>query len=300
MKYYETLGINKEASLDEIKKAYRKLAIKWHPDKNPNNKEESEEKFKTISEAYSVLSDPEKKAVYDFKGDTDFKQNTGFYEEFNAEDIYNTFFGENQFPSRHFNSYQDAYEKGEYDDPLKYKTDFLKEKRKKGESIYYNIKCTLNELFYGKNKEIKVMKSTFGIGEKKKFKIPIKKGWKEGTRITYRNCGNEDDKTLPGDIIFIIKEETEDNWIRINNDLKHTIQLSYYDASHGIDYKIKHVSGHLIPFEITPLKSSKDVIILKNLGMPIKDTDIYGNLIIDFDIQINSNRNWTKSNYDFD
>ena len=62
--YYEVLGLQKGASDDEIKRAFRKLAIKYHPDKNQGNKE-AEEKFKEINEAYQVLSDPEKKANYD-------------------------------------------------------------------------------------------------------------------------------------------------------------------------------------------------------------------------------------------
>ncbi|MBN1224909.1 MAG: DnaJ domain-containing protein, partial [Candidatus Aminicenantes bacterium] len=62
--YYEILGISRNATADEIKKAYRQIALKFHPDKNPGNKE-SEEKFKAAAEAYSVLIDPEKKAVYD-------------------------------------------------------------------------------------------------------------------------------------------------------------------------------------------------------------------------------------------
>ncbi|TPP55703.1 DnaJ like protein subfamily B member 6 [Fasciola gigantica] len=66
--YYEVLCVSRSAGPDEIKKAYRKLALKWHPDKNPSNKEEAEHRFKLISEAYEVLSDPTKRQVYDKYG----------------------------------------------------------------------------------------------------------------------------------------------------------------------------------------------------------------------------------------
>lgn len=79
--YYAVLGIDKTAGADQIKKAYRKLAIKYHPDKNPGDKQ-AEERFKEVTEAYAVLSDPEKKQQYDQFGDT------GFHQRFSQEDIF--------------------------------------------------------------------------------------------------------------------------------------------------------------------------------------------------------------------
>src|SRR5437899_7781508 len=66
--YYEVLGVSRTAALDEIKGAYRKAALKWHPDRNPVNKAEAEVKFRECTEAYSVLSDPQKKQIYDTYG----------------------------------------------------------------------------------------------------------------------------------------------------------------------------------------------------------------------------------------
>ncbi|KAF2610643.1 hypothetical protein F2Q70_00009764, partial [Brassica cretica] len=67
--YYKVLQVDRSAKDDDLKKAYRKLAMKWHPDKNPNTKKEAEAKFKQISEAYDVLSDPQKRAIYDQYGE---------------------------------------------------------------------------------------------------------------------------------------------------------------------------------------------------------------------------------------
>ena len=97
--YYETLGINKGAGADEIKKAYRQMAKKYHPDMNPGNAE-AEQKFKEVNEAYAVLSDPEKKAQYDQYGHAAFDQTSGFgggggfgFGDFDMGDIFSSFFG---------------------------------------------------------------------------------------------------------------------------------------------------------------------------------------------------------------
>ena len=88
--YYKILEINKNSTPEEIRKAYKKLAMKYHPDKNPENPEESEIKFKEISEAYSVLSNPSKKSDYDSFGRTNF-QNFD-YNNFDAFSFFNDFF----------------------------------------------------------------------------------------------------------------------------------------------------------------------------------------------------------------
>lgn len=92
--YYEILGISKEATQDEIKRSYRELAKKWHPDRNPDNREEAETKFKEISEAYEVLHDPDKRRRYDSGGLSESDININF------NDIFSTFgdiFGESWF-----------------------------------------------------------------------------------------------------------------------------------------------------------------------------------------------------------
>ena len=83
--YYQILGLSREATADDIKKAYRKLAMKHHPDKAKGDKKQSEEKFKQISEAYAVLSNPDKKKEYDEFGSQAFRQ------KFSQEDIFRGF-----------------------------------------------------------------------------------------------------------------------------------------------------------------------------------------------------------------
>lgn len=88
--YYEILGVSKTATQEEIKSAYRKLALKYHPDRNPDNKE-AEEKFKAAAEAYQVLSDSEKRKRYDQYGTADTGAGAGFGQEMNMEDIFENF-----------------------------------------------------------------------------------------------------------------------------------------------------------------------------------------------------------------
>lgn len=105
--YYEVLEVSRTSTPDQIKKAYRKLAVKWHPDKNPDNLKEAEERFKEIGEAYTILSDPDKRSHYDrygFEGPD--SSATGFssahtFDFSDANDIFRRFFG-GRDPFAHF------------------------------------------------------------------------------------------------------------------------------------------------------------------------------------------------------
>ncbi|XP_012708621.1 dnaJ homolog subfamily B member 6b isoform X1 [Fundulus heteroclitus] len=102
VEYYQILGVQRNATQEDIKKAYRKLALKWHPDKNPDNKEEAERRFKELSEAYEVLSDENKRSLYDRYGKDGLSGGGNHYDNFshghhftfrNPEDVFREFFG---------------------------------------------------------------------------------------------------------------------------------------------------------------------------------------------------------------
>ena len=162
--YYAILGVDKNASDEEIKKAYRKMAKKWHPDANPNNRKEAEEKFKEVGEAYSTLSDPQKRRMYDQFGSA---AANGNYSGFNGFNGFNGGFG--GFGGGNYTYSTSGFG---FDDVV---DDFVSSifgggfgrssrtsnpnSPRKGNDLRYNVDVTFEEAFTGTHKEIVVNKN---------------------------------------------------------------------------------------------------------------------------------------------
>jgi len=276
MNYYKILNVNKNSNIEEIKKNYKKLALKYHPDRNKTNKESAEEQFKQIAEAYSVLSDPKKRNLYDKYGLNGLKDIPKFNEPYiDPIFVFKTFFGRNNgFP-------ENATFDSSFDTSWKKNI-----KKEKGSTIYYDLNCNLYDIYHGVTKEIKIERQYYDTTEEKIIEINIKKGWKEGTKITFEDIGTENEKQKASDITFIVKEIPYKNWKRNNNDLIYLSKLTLNEAFNGKNLNIMHLNGAELDILIYPIKSSKEYKLLENLGMPIKDTGQYGNLIIEFDINL--------------
>ena len=159
--YYAILGVDKNASDEEIKKAYRKMAKKWHPDANPNNRKEAEEKFKEVGEAYSTLSDPQKRRMYDQFGSAAANGNYSGFNGFNGG--FGGFGGGNYTYSTSGFGFDDVV-----DDFVSsiFGGGFGRSSRtanpnspRKGNDLRYNVDVTFEEAFTGTHKEIVVNKN---------------------------------------------------------------------------------------------------------------------------------------------
>ena len=266
MDYYEILGVNKQSSEEDLKKAYRKLAINWHPDKNPDKKEFAEKKFKEISEAYDILKDKEKRSIYDKFGKEGLQGNAqNFNTNFgnSADDIFKTFFesenifNDNDNVHKTFNTFRlngNNFNRS-YNIPIK---------KRKGSTIEYKLKCTLDELYYGKIKKLKLNRIVNNIRINEVIEIDIQPGWKQGTKLTYENKGNCTLNENPGDVIVIIEEYIHKTFTRNNNDLELKLNINLEDALNGFSRNIKLINGEIKLIKITKIRESEYKYTLKN------------------------------------
>ncbi|XP_042485782.1 dnaJ protein homolog 1-like [Macadamia integrifolia] len=322
--YYKILQVDKNAKDEDLKKAYRKLAMKWHPDKNPNNKKEAEAKFKEISEAYEVLSDPQKRAIYDQYGEEGLKGQVpppGYggaggggpgpqffqrgdgptifrFNPRNADDIFAEFFG---FSSpfggmggggggRMGGS---TFSSGIFGDDLfsSFGEGSMNQVPRKASPIEIRLPCTLEELYKGTTKKMKISREIADASGKtipveEILTINIKPGWKKGTKITFPEKGNEQPNVTPADIVFIIDEKPHDDFTRDGNDLIVTEKIPLVNALTGHTVQLTTLDGRKLTIPINNVIHPKHEEVVLGEGMPIpKDPSKKGNLRIKFDIK---------------
>jgi curved DNA-binding protein len=276
--YYQVLGVDKKATAEEIKKAYRKLAVKWHPDKNPNNKSASEEKFKKISEAYAVLSDPEKRQNYDNFGSAD-QSRQQYSQEDNCrgvdlDEILRSFgFGGSRGGGR--TTFRTGRRGGggggqEYDDP--FSSIFggggghqYANMPQKGQDAEYNLSVSLEESVMGADKKISLqmenriedinVKIPAGISSGKKLRLP-------GKGLAGINGGPN------GDLYLNINVLPHPIFARDGNDLYIEKTIRFTQAALGTTIDVPTLDGTTKRLKIAPGTQNNTKIRMKGFGVP--------------------------------
>lgn len=323
MDYYRVLGVDKNDTDDDLKKAYRKLAMKWHPDKNPQNKKEAEAKFKQISQAYDVLSDSQKKAVYDQYGEeglrvgvlppgaggpgagstyfspgegpTAFRFNTR-----NADDIFAEFFGFSSplggagmgRASRFGNTFTDDIFASSFGEGGGGGGVSMHQSVPRKEApIQQNLSCSLEDLYKGTTKKMKISREVTDASGKRTqveeiLTINNKPGWKKGTKITFQEKGNEQPGVIPADLVFIVDEKPHRVFSRDGNDLIVTQKISLAEALTGSTVHLTTLDGRSLTIPINNVIQPNTEHVVPGEGMPLpKDPSKKGNLRIKFDIK---------------
>ena len=311
--YYEILGLSKGASAAEIKKAYRKKAIEFHPDKNPGDKQ-AEANFKKAAEAYEVLSDPQKKSQYDQFGHSAFESGGFGGGGMNMEDIFSQFgdiFG-SAFGGGGFGGFGQSQSRG------------------KGSNLRIRVQMTLKEIANGAEKKIKVKRKvqapgvrystcntcngrgqvmrvtntilgrmqsaspcpkcngsgqtlsdrpsgsdTNGMIESEEtVSIKIPAGVEEGMQLKVSGKGNEAaGNGISGDLLVLIEEKSDDQFVREGNHLHYDLYISIAEAALGLSKEIKLLEGKVRIKLESGIQSGKT---LRLRGKGISDLNGYG------------------------
>jgi molecular chaperone DnaJ len=269
--YYEMLGVSRNASEEEIKKSYRKLAKKYHPDFNKGSKQ-AEEKFKEISEAYYILSDKTKRAQYDqfgHMGEGGFNQGSYTYTGGDFSKIFEEMFGKKKQTKRHFeggfeNIFEDLF--GDRN-PFRNNVGFDEESiETKGEDFKSNLTISFLEAIQGTEKILTIRKNH----KEEKLKIKIPAGIKNNAVLRLKGKGGFG--RTSGDLLITINITQHKYFVRKDNDIYITVPIKISEAMNGASIKVPTIDKEII-FKIPP--NTKDGQLFRLKGKGIKDGDQY-------------------------
>ena len=273
--YYKALGVSKTATEEEIKKAYRKLAKQYHPDKNPNNKA-AEAKFKEISEAYEVLGDPAKRKHYDSLGN-DWQQTFKRYSS-NPRDFTNT-------PPNY-----DQPEGGGFSDFFKTIFNMFGggatpeqnlNTRTKGKDYETEMQISLEEAYNGSTRILTVFNES--------LRLQVRKGMADGQVLKLKGRGGDSTAGEKGDLFVTVKINPHPIFQRKGDDLHCQLPITIYLALLGGKATVKTLDGD-ISITIPPESEHGKIFRIKNKGMPNYDnTTQYGDLFVTLNVQIPKN-----------
>ncbi|KAL8161540.1 hypothetical protein V2J09_013029 [Rumex salicifolius] len=305
--YYSILKVPRTATEEELRRSYKKLAMRWHPDKHPSGtKQIAETKFKKICEAYDVLSDAQKRQIYDVYGEEGVKSGDfpnvsspsaarggaagGYgakgksfrYDPGDTDDIFEDFFGAG---SENWDGKKTGGAGGAGGGNYSHRT------AKKEAAVETQLACSLEELFKGSKRKMKISRVVLDDSGNPKtveevIGIDIKPGWKKGTRITFPEKGNQGPGSIPGDLTFVIDEKPHSVFKRDGNDLVVNKRISLLDAITGKTLILTTLDERNLNVEVSEIVRPGHEIVIENEGMPIsKEPHKRGNLRIKFDVK---------------
>lgn len=252
--FYQTLGVDRNASSDEIKKAYRKLANKYHPDKGGD-----QAKFKDISVAYDTLSDPQKKAEYDMGGGPQVNINSGNFRDF--QDIFGTQFGFNFGGGGH--PFHDIFGRPHA--------------MRKNRDLNIQCQVTLRDSYSGKQLEANYRLPS---GKNQTVVINIPPGVEHGATIRYPDLGDDSHPNLPrGDLNVTIIVMADPKYARHGDDLYTNVEITPIEAMIGTQKAITSIDGKTLSFTINPGTTDGTEYASGGLGFPNVHSRIKGRLV---------------------